>query len=353
MRPEDPELTRLLDRFVPVRLTDFKPVDMTRFQFDYDLTFAILMMNADGRTYSRYGTQDWRHSEERMSVEGLKHSLRAVLAAHARGAAAPAAAAPKPAFTVMDIPAYAQSPAARQPCAHCHHANNFRFQQLRFEGTFRKEMVYQYPLPENLGLTMDSSAPNRVRSAAETSPAGKAGIRAGDVVTRVNDTPIYTDADLQFALNPLPEPTTVTLHAERAGKPLPPAVVALPAGWRKTDVSWRPSVFAVGPALGFGSDVLDAAQKQALAIPEDRLALRVKQLFPAPHFRVARPDLRVGDIVLGLNGEALPASTHVQFMTRFRLGFEFGQRGTLEVLRSGQRLSLPVVGVDPMPPRKE
>jgi hypothetical protein len=38
VRPEDPELTRLLQQFVPVRITNFKNVDMNRFRFDYDLT---------------------------------------------------------------------------------------------------------------------------------------------------------------------------------------------------------------------------------------------------------------------------------------------------------------------------
>ncbi|MBM3457709.1 MAG: hypothetical protein FJX77_04160 [Armatimonadetes bacterium] len=159
MRPEDPELARLLDRFVPVRFTNFKQVDMNRFQFDYDLTFAILMMDSAGRTYSRYGAQDARHSDARMSVTGLKHAMRAVLEAHGKRTDLPPIPADRPAYTVMEIPAYANSPAARQPCAHCHHANNFRFRQLRLEGTFRKEMVYQYPLPENVGLTLDPNAP--------------------------------------------------------------------------------------------------------------------------------------------------------------------------------------------------
>jgi len=158
---------------------------------------------------------------------------------------------------------------------------------------------------------------------------------------------VFTDADLQFVLNSLPERATVALYVQREGKPAGPVTLTLPAGWRKTDVSWRPSVFAVGPALGFGSVPLAPGDREALGIPANRLALRVRQLFPAPHLRRARPDLQVGDIVLGLNGETLSEMTHAQFMTQFRLGFEFGQKGTLEVLRGGQRLSLPVLGVEP------
>ena len=53
---------------------------------------------------------------------------------------------------LADIPAYSKSRQASQPCAHCHFANNYRFAQLKSEGKFTKEKLFQYPLPENIGL---------------------------------------------------------------------------------------------------------------------------------------------------------------------------------------------------------
>ena len=71
MRPEDSELASLLAQFVPVRITDFKPVDMNLFRFDYDQTFAVLMMSPDGYTYSRFGSLDANSRVDRMSIAAL------------------------------------------------------------------------------------------------------------------------------------------------------------------------------------------------------------------------------------------------------------------------------------------
>src|SRR5438094_804355 len=106
---------------------------MNRFRFDYDLTFAVLMMDADEHTYSRFGTQDYKSLSDRMSIAGLKKAMRDVLAAHRVGAKNwPAVPAVKP-ITLMDIPAYAKSKQAAEPCAHCHFVNNFRLRQLQTE----------------------------------------------------------------------------------------------------------------------------------------------------------------------------------------------------------------------------
>src|SRR5689334_22946241 len=102
---------------------------MNRFRFDYDLTFAVLMMDAEGGTYSRFGTRDAHSETDRMSIAGLKRVMRAVLALHRQHPATQAAVTSeqKP-FTLDDVPAFAGSRAAKKgECAHCHFANNFRF----------------------------------------------------------------------------------------------------------------------------------------------------------------------------------------------------------------------------------
>jgi hypothetical protein len=251
VRPDDMELTRLLQEFVPVRLTSFKGVDMNRFRFDYDLTFAALMMNADGVTYARFGTKDAQSATDRLSIPGLKRAMRQVLAVHRRGGTAGSANTPGQArLTLADIPAYARSRAAKQGCAHCHFANNFRFAQLRAEGKFTKEMLFQYPLPENIGLTLDVDANNVVKAVLPHSPAQRAGAQPGDVLLRANETPVYTSADLQFALNTVPDAGEVTLLLQRKGRTLPAMTLSLPRGWRRTDISWRPSQEVAPPMIG-------------------------------------------------------------------------------------------------------
>src|SRR5205085_8343246 len=110
-----------------------------------------------GGTYSRYGSRDWRASAERMSIPGLKNAMRAVLERHRRRRPASPAPGGEPLF-VRDIPAFAARPQAKAECYHCHFANNARFAQLRREGRFSKELLFQYPYPENLGMTLDVDA---------------------------------------------------------------------------------------------------------------------------------------------------------------------------------------------------
>ena len=52
------------DRFISVRQVEMKGVDLNQFQFDYDLNWAAMFLNADGTVYARYGTQ---------SAEGSGH----------------------------------------------------------------------------------------------------------------------------------------------------------------------------------------------------------------------------------------------------------------------------------------
>jgi serine protease Do len=343
VRPEDPELARLLGQFVPVRIVNFKGVDMNRHRFDYDLTFAVLMMDAEGHTYARYGSQDWRSSSARMSIPGLKKAMHEVLALH-RGRKPPRA---RPSgvgrrLTVADFPVFGRSKAAKAECYHCHFANNARFAQLREEGKFRKEMLFQYPLPENLGITLDVDENNIAASVQPGSPAEQSGIRAGDVVVQADATPVVTPADLQFALNTVPDPGTVTLRVKRQGKPMPPVHLQLPRGWRRTDISWRPSQESIPPMIGIWAEDPNEKQRQQRGIAADRLALRVSFFFPGPQWAKTRGNLWMNDIIVGINGETLPRMTARQFHSHFRLTFNVGDRATLNVLRSDERLEIQV-----------
>jgi hypothetical protein len=343
VRPEDPELTRLLNQFVPVRITNFRPVDMNRYRFDYDLTFAVLMMNAEGQTYARFGTRDAQSETDRMSIAGLKRTMRAVLARHrSRPSSSSGSAASPNRFTLEDIPSFRQKAPAKNECAHCHFANNFRFAQLRAEGRFSKDLLFQYPLPENIGLTLDVDANNVVRKVRPGSPAAHAGVQPGDTLVRAGTTPVLTCADLQFALNSIPDNGTVTLHYERGGKGQPPAVLHLPRGWRRTDISWRASQDSIPPTVGFWGEPLSDDDRKQRGIPADGLALKVTFLFPGPEWERTRGGLQKDDVVVGVNNDPLRPMTTRQFHSYFRLAFNVGDTVILNVRRGSERVSLRV-----------
>jgi serine protease Do len=325
-----------------VRIVNFKGVDMNLFKFDYDLTFAVLMMNADGRTYSRFGTQDHRSSANLMSIAGLKKTMRDVLALHKSGPGGGTPPASTARVTLQDMPAFRNSKQAKEECYHCHFANNARFKQLRLEGKFTKEVLFQYPHPENIGVALDVDVNNRVQSVLPGSAAEKAGLKAGDRIVRADTSPVFNAADLQFALNPLPDPGAVTLHLERNGARLQPVKLQLPKGWRRTDISWRPSQDAIPPQIGIWGRHLNASEKQQRGIPADKLGIQVNFFFPGTAWAKTRGDLRNGDILVGLNGEMLPEMTMRQFHAHYRLKFNVGDTATLNVLRGGQRMEIQV-----------
>lgn len=351
MRPDDAEFAQLLTEFIPVRVTSFKGVDMNFFRFDYDQTFAVLLMDASGTTYSRFGSNDHKSDASRMSIAGLKRAMRGTLAMHRSGwkPVSPINQPPrqKEPFTLSDIPAYAKSKAAGESCAHCHYANNYRFAQLRDENKFSKEMLFQYPFPENLGVTLDVDANNAVKMVLPASQAQKSGVQPGDVIVKANQAPVLTSADLQAVLQGIADPGEVSLVVERQGKQLPPLRLELPRGWRKSDISWRPSQDGIPPSVGLWAETLNANQRQQRGIPVDRLALRVSFLFPGEKWAQSRGNLKMGDIILDVNNKQLPAMNTRQFHAHFRLNFNVGDTVTLTVLRADQKMEIKVPCINP------
>ena len=59
-----------------------KGVDLSQFQFDYDLNLAAMFVNADDTVYARYGTQSAAGAIAYNSITSLEKTMRCVLALH-------------------------------------------------------------------------------------------------------------------------------------------------------------------------------------------------------------------------------------------------------------------------------
>src|SRR5205807_544813 len=95
-------------------------------------------------------------------------------------------------------------------------------------------------------------------------------------------------------------------------------------GWRKTNLTWRPSLLDILPALTVYGEDLSAAQKKALGLPPRRLAFRQD---PAVHARARAAGVRAGDVIVGINGQA-PHMTLTEFLAHVRRNFLVGDRVT-------------------------
>ena len=316
LQPTDPKLVALLtERYIPVRLISLKGVDLSLFRFDYDRQLTGLVLTPEGATLSHWGGDD-------VSVGSLVALLERLVMVPW-----PQASPATPQTLRQKFPTFAQSKRADEPCYHCHYAFDAEIEQQRQAGTFRKNMLFRYPPPTVLGLTLDDG--NRIASVRPGSPADKSGLKVGERLTLVEKTPIYTATDVAAALDPLPEsPTRVLLN----GKP-----TALGPGWRRYDISWRASQGAIPPIFGFWEEQVPGSKT---------LALKVNFVFPGPKWAPSLGGLKLGDVIVAVDGKTLPQMTPRQFHTWLRLNKEVGQKVRLTVLRDGKRLTLTLPCLD-------
>ena len=130
---KEPSLAPLLDQFVCVRVINANTLDLSRFQFDYDLSFSTLIFNADGTLYGRYGSWTHQADPEARETIGYRRALEAALALHRGYPAKQASLAgkqggPIPFKTPVEIPSLAVKYGRElnwggnvvQSCVHCH-----------------------------------------------------------------------------------------------------------------------------------------------------------------------------------------------------------------------------------------
>jgi serine protease Do len=310
-------------------------VALNQFDFDYDLTWAGFFMNASGKVYGRYGGRDGEDADAHLTLPGLKHAMKEALAAYRSAPDAAPEPLKKPVSRVEDYPAARRLKA--DACIHCHNVFDFDRDALFESGRWKKEMVWVYPPPKNLGLTLDNNQQNRVQAVAAGSAAARAGIQAGDVLRSVGGRPVASIADVQYALHRAPASGELPVKWERAGKTAS-ASLALSSGWRESDLTWRESMWGTPPtAAVYGKD-LTAEEKAALGLSPKALAFRQGDFVPQP---AARAGIRGKDIILGLDGQS-QEMTMLQFNVYMRLNFNVGDRVTYSVIRNGQRLKIPI-----------
>jgi serine protease Do len=292
---DDAELAQLMEKFVCVRIVQAWGLDLSLFQFDQELTWAVFFMNADKTIYGRYGSRsEHKNTTNAISLEGLKKALDLALKFHAgypgnrkefAGKVGPAPTWPTPEVMPENKGKKNIVPAdgTRGGCVHCHQAHDAEMWSLRLE---RKPipdgLVWPYPMPGRLGLILDPKDAARVKSVEAGSPAEKGGFKAGDVVVKFGGQAILSIADVQWVLQTSKEPCTVDAEVERDGKAAK-ASLKLDAGWRrKDDFTWRVMVWGMRMRL-LGTqplEALSADERQKQAIPPDALGLRIKTFPP-------------------------------------------------------------------------
>src|SRR5262249_39906009 len=186
------------------------PLDI--FDFDYDVMRTALFLNASGKVYGRFGTSTAQSAGADHSLKGLRYAMEQALAWHAADAKAPAPPTAKPRF-VEDLPASKRLP--DKACIHCQNVYEFRRPAQLSDGTGKRDDVWVYPEPANIGLTLDTDQGNKVKRVASKSPAAAAAMAEGDVLRSLNGVPIASIADVRYALHRAPASGTIPIIWER------------------------------------------------------------------------------------------------------------------------------------------
>jgi len=337
-------LEDLEQQFVCVRAVQMKGVDLSLFQFDWDQTWCVFFLNADGTIYGRYGTRagNGDKSTTHISVPSIKKSMERALELHRGYPANQAQLAGKrgPKFeyaTAEKIPNVEE-----HHCIHCHNVREGVLRTKWLDKKLTAADLWVYPLPENIGLKMDVNDGLRVMSVTPHSPAAKAGIRAGDDLISLAGQPLISQADIQWVLHQSPVETKLAVIFARGGKEgtTTAATLTLGGSWKESDIAWRSSS---GPGLryGFWAVPLAANDKLQRNIPADSFAFRVRNLYAPRAGKLKDAGLREGDIIVAVDGKTEPM-TESQFITYLRLSHSPGDTIRFTLLRQGKREELEI-----------
>ena len=343
-----------------VRVVNMAGVDLNIFTFDYDLTFAAVLMNADGTIYHRYGSRDSGPAASRLSMASFVRVLRESLKDHEIYQAKPRPPEPKEKRTADEIPSLARKIEERKrtgkhaECIHCHMVNGERDETARESGKFlRDEVLGRWPLPEKVGLTLDIDDPALVKRVAAGSPAASAGVKPGDRLVRAGEQRIRTQTDLQWILDSTPNASaTIQLETIREGDMVMLPKLELRPGWKIADpweLAWRSSMWGLRPQPGFGGQPIDGEEREKLGLGASVFALKVGYIVDwgnEARFgeNVHKAGIRKGDIVLSVAGSK-DFKSELHFQSWFRLTRKSGEKVQIELLRDGKptQVELPVI----------
>ncbi|MEZ6139662.1 MAG: Trx7/PDZ domain-containing (seleno)protein [Zavarzinella sp.] len=320
--------------FILVRLTRIENIDLNLFDFDYDLTWVGLLMNAQQQIYARYGSRSPEDATSNSSVAGLANTMKTVKTWHDQQKKQPPGASKK-AFTIRD---FQSATKLGRGCLHCHQIAECARKDRQEAGTWQRSDAWIYPPEETVGLTTSIDEGNLIKAVAPKSAAAQAGLQVGDRLTTLGTTAIASSSDIQFALNKMPFaggklPATI----KRAGKEIEVSLM-LPEGWKKTDQTWRPSMLNLLPNLHATGTELSADDRKLLKIPSEVAAFRQDKFV---HSTLRSAGILKDDIYLGINGKTV-AGTKEDFLKAVRSQFLVGEKITLTIIRDGEEQNLEI-----------
>ncbi len=346
-----PNLNPILTQFITVRLTDAAQIDLRLFPVegyaDLDLSWWGWFLSPAGQVYGIFGGRDHESDATRISKDALIASLRRVLAHHydprrpkwdIDGSSPNLTGTPK---SPRELPGYepwfrgAHPETRNQSCIHCHQVNDILRQPAVAARTFDKQRDFDvWPLPENVGLTLDRDHGLRVTNVTPGSVADRAGIKSGDFLGAAGGRRLFGQADFRGVLHRGPRSAGEIEVWWTRDSDVMPGKLAVTGEWRRTILDWRMSVSQgiVGAYPGFFPLAIKTPRREQFKISADQMAVE-PYLGSKPKGAAYDAGVRQNYILTAVNGQS-PNLAGRAFLVWFIKQFDRGDRVTLTLLES-------------------
>ena len=346
-----------MDQFVCVRIVQANRLDLSLFQFDYDLTFAVFFLNADRTVYGRYGSRSSHdEAESDISLEGFREAMRGALILHegypnnkvSLDGKQPKRITQK---TPDEFPSLKgkfglnldYTGKVAKSCMHCHQIRDAERLVYREAGKpMTDRMLLPFPMPDAIGLAMDPKKRATVAAVAKQSVASSAGFRAGDEILKLDGQAILSTADLQWVLHHSDDADQLVATVRRDGR-IAELPVKLPQDWRlSTNIDWRVSTWELRRMAtgGIKLEPLGDDEKTKAGIDSETLALRAEHVGQyGAHAAAKRAGFRKGDVLVQV-GDFKSNMSESELLVQIAKATKPGDKLPTVVLRDGKRLRL-------------
>jgi PDZ domain len=312
-------------------------VDIGLFDRDWNNTLYYFIMNSDEQIYMRYGGRDSRSTDAYLNLSSLELALERGLELHGRyqRGELKRTERPQPRFP-REIPLLVERTYKRNNCVECHLIGDYQNIHREQDGKLDKlTHLYRSPDIKTLGIHLDvpkGLVVKEVRDAVEA-----AGMKAGDRITGLNGTPVWTFGDLQYHYDKVQRNAErIQITVDRDGKSIDLSIV-LPERWWWTDLTFRQ--WTVEPRVYFESIPLTESEKREHGLVErGGFASRVKHVDMFAEMTKSH-ELRIGDIVFGVDGvERDTVANTAELFVKLRKAA--GETVTLDLIREGKRMQM-------------
>jgi S1-C subfamily serine protease len=229
-------------------------------------------------------------------------------------------------------------------CIHCHQIGDAQRHHYRSRSQpIPEDVLFPYPHPKSVGLTLDPKERATVLRVEPGTPASTAGLAAGDEILALAGQPLLSIADVQWVLHTTSAAGGELVADVKRANTSVQLRLRLPASWRRAgDLAWRSTSWGLRrmAAGGLVLEEVSPADRRTNGLEESAMALRVKHVGQyGPYSAAKQAGFRVGDVLLEYDGRKdLTRETDLlaHGLTRRKLG----DRVSVTIMRDGNKIVL-------------